>query len=303
MKRIIIKFFILLLVVTVLDITFGFIADKVFFKQDRKITYGFTEVDAEIVILGSSRAQKGYISSIIEDSLNVSCFNLGLDCMCIYYYYAMIKAILEHHKPKLIVIDLIEKDYQVHNEGRPEDLNKMMKPYYGKIDALTSVYDEFVPFRDRFMLYSSLYRYNNLIFDIIKCGIKSNDIFATKGYFAHHGVMLENNLHSNCFSDLNVADHKLELFSRIFDLCKNNNVKVVCIISPMYMELENKDDLFATLTTYIKNEGIEVYNYANDSTILSTHTNFIDFLHLNNNGAIKFTNIFIEEVLKPNLPN
>lgn len=91
MRNFLIKSAIFLALCSLLDFGLG----KIFGYLTVHATGGYTkrdnfisdEVDANILIFGSSRAAHHYVPSILSDSLGMSCYNCGLDGNGIIYGY------------------------------------------------------------------------------------------------------------------------------------------------------------------------------------------------------------------------
>ena len=73
------------------------------YKTDNFIS---DEVDANILIFGSSRAAHHYVPSILSDSLDMSCYNCGLDGNGIIYGYGKLKTITARYYPKIVILDI-----------------------------------------------------------------------------------------------------------------------------------------------------------------------------------------------------
>ena len=79
-----------------------------------KLKYLANEVDADIVLLGTSRCNFHYVPSILSDSIGMSVYNGGIDASnCIYAHYFVLNQILLHHTPKIICLELMTSDYAV----------------------------------------------------------------------------------------------------------------------------------------------------------------------------------------------
>ena len=70
-------------------------------NKAKKINQIVKSVDADVVLIGTSRCAFHYVPSIISDSLGMSVYNAGLDASeNIYSNYMVLSFILQHHTPK-----------------------------------------------------------------------------------------------------------------------------------------------------------------------------------------------------------
>lgn len=108
----------LLLIFTVLlDFAFGRLYEGLYFSEksrqnDRRI-HSVLGTHEDILIFGSSRALHHYNPKIIEDSLGMSCYNVGSGGQNIYYHLALLEATLERYTPKIAILELMSIDFEI----------------------------------------------------------------------------------------------------------------------------------------------------------------------------------------------
>ena len=61
---------------------------------------------ADILILGSSRANHSFDCKVLEDSLGMSCYNAGRDGQNMAYDAMVFFSYMERHKPKMVILDI-----------------------------------------------------------------------------------------------------------------------------------------------------------------------------------------------------
>jgi hypothetical protein len=133
---------ILLLCVIILDQLGGALLKKMYFAARTgpfaETTHTFTEMNADGIILGSSRGRRNYNPNILADSLGISMYNAGHDGQTIFYEQAIIRMALARYKPKLVVIDLNPEE-MYYREVHYDRLN-VLAPYYADYPEVRSIY-------------------------------------------------------------------------------------------------------------------------------------------------------------------
>ena len=97
MKKFLIKLTIFLGVLVLADVACGLVMDSLFVRAksgtSRRIAHIAEGTNEDILIFGSSRVVHHYISSIVEDSQGVSCYNCGLGSNGILLFYGFYQMI------------------------------------------------------------------------------------------------------------------------------------------------------------------------------------------------------------------
>ena len=115
---------------------------------------------ADVLVLGSSRANHHYVSSMFKDSLGLTCYNAGRDGHDILYATMVLRSFLERCTPKLVITDLNSSMM----DGSWIKSNKDMSCFYGASKAVTEILDKDVlKGFDHLKMMSNLYRYNNTL--------------------------------------------------------------------------------------------------------------------------------------------
>ena len=146
--------------------------------------YIANKLNDDIIIFGSSRAIHHYDPRIIEDSLDMTCYNCGNDGMGIILFYARYKQITERYIPKLILYD-VTSGFDI----QPGDNSKFLswsRPYYDQpgVDSIFWKIDHL----ERIKMISNMYRYNSKILQMVADNLTPLRI-DFKGYRPHTGIM------------------------------------------------------------------------------------------------------------------
>jgi len=119
--------------VVILDLVVGRILNHYYFTQrageEFRATYAIEKSNADIVIIGASRANHQYHPEIFENRLQMTCYNAGRDGSSMFYYYGILKAITSRYSPKLIILDF-SRDFEMKQNSY--DRLAMLAPYYEK---------------------------------------------------------------------------------------------------------------------------------------------------------------------------
>jgi hypothetical protein len=243
-----------------------------------------------IVILGTSRALHHYNSAIFEKTLGQKTINFGQDGCDVYFHYNMLKVLLDHDKPQLVILDI--KPGEFDNLPNTQTITQL----YPMLDKL-KVSDEDLkvvsPF-EKIKLLSCTYRFNNLIFETLnRSHGKPVDTATINGYEPLPADKKK-------FTPINYLDttffpETFGYFLKIVKLCKDNNVKLVVCTSPFNNNMVNDISLNKTKEVCEQN-GIQYLDYTNNKLVAFPHAQFRDAWHLNTIGADIFTADIIKRI-------
>ena len=143
-------------------------------KQDNFIS---DEVDANILIFGSSRAAHHYVPSILSDSLDMSCYNCGLDGNGIIYGYGKLKTITARYYPKIVILD-IQPTFDLFTNDNCKYLAPL-RPYY-QYPGVDSLFWDINP-SERWKMMSNSYRFNSKFLSILMDNLSDRAVSFDKG--------------------------------------------------------------------------------------------------------------------------
>jgi hypothetical protein len=259
------------------------------------------EIDAEVVIIGNSRADSHYNSEVISKNTRLKTFNLGESGSPINLLTAKWNAYLSNNKkPKLLIVDV---DYNFL--GNAENLYTKWQylPFFNKpeIKALRKTLkanyylDTYVP----------LYKYKGYQLKYFK-ELLANDVSGCEN-FKDGFVINKSSWKVTDWKNFNIRigkenvvyDFKSTYTKGIANLkevvlnCKKNNIEVCFIWSPQYKEVQSynsysRKKIDSVLNVVSKENNIKYFNFDKDSLVFSKD-NFYNHSHLNYNGANKFS--------------
>ena len=122
-----------------------------------------------------------------------------------------------------------------------------------------------------------------------------------KGYSPLYGLLdTTKNVSSNKDCSMVVDSLKLSYLGKMIELCKKNDITLVCMISPRYNfgdRIAEYDPAFSLC----ERKGVPVCDYLNDSNFVVHPELFQDAAHLNHKGAVIYTQLVVKDVLKNKL--
>ena len=249
-------------------------------------------VDADVLIMGSSRANYHYVSSILADSLNCSVFNCGLDGQGFSYSAAMIQSVLKRYSPKVIIIDIIPTLLQTKSTFG--ELNELY-PYYDHDTFIKEIIIE-DDTNNRYKMLSKMFRYNSKLGPIARnlvLGGYSNDngYVALSDYVSEHPELVHVK-----YKESGINKSQLELLMSCIQSCKEKNVTLILSISPRF-EKSNVNEIssYKYLKRLLVTHNIPLIDMDGNS-VINDSTMFRDFEHLNHKGAVAFTKAFSERL-------
>lgn len=293
MKKLILNLALFIVIIGFVDIICGecfkYLRKQANSGQTYKVEYISNVSEDDIIILGSSRASHHYIPSIIEDSLGLTCINAGeLGCGIIpaYVRYKMIR---ERHKPRLVLYEVTpEYDYLIDNDY--SSYLGSLRQYTNK-ECVKKVYLDFSDNLESLRVISNMYQNNSRIIMNLK-DLKSTSQ-KNKGYEPLYEVInteSQNNNQSTGHENKDLDSLKVEYLHKLIEDTRCDSVPLVFVISPLFgrCNLPSEYKFIEQLCNELK---LPLINNFNCSAISDKKEYFQDLEHLNNNGAIFYSEI------------
>lgn len=271
----------------IIDIFNGIISEKYF----HNISYGIygsinesLKSDAEILILGSSRAMHHYNPKTLSDSLGLSCYNSGLGGYGIFLNYAVLRERIKKHLPKIVILDL-SPNVIVDNKS------------YTKLNVLLPYFNKYSSFRDiicldpkfsKLELNSNLYIYNSTLYEFarnnfVKKGKNNN------GYIPKKGQLNILNFKPFFLRKETIDKNKILYLNKIISLCKTNNIELIGIVSPTFLKFDQENRIINQLKNIFEENEIDFFDFSSYTKLYSNSRYFYDQIHMNNLGSDLFT--------------
>ena len=311
MKKDITRFGTALLIVigalTVVDVVFGLVTDKVLARLPDyniengrlvKENYRLHRMEAEIVIVGSSRGAHHYVTSQLNDSIDrylgrhYTMYNAAIGGKFANSNSCAAEVIASRYRPKLVIFDMPE------NQLRSDDLSDFEQdaPFYRQ-DSIVRRYFNSIGMKERIVKQSSMVRYNGMLLNLAASFFRKVPL--NDGYEPLHGTTIDTTRLASSpepIGDKRLYPYSEKNFVNVLKRYKDEGIPLIVACSPRF---RTRDDNLQ-LTRLCADNGtpfIEIYNdeYFNHHPEL-----FRDVSHLNDEGAHQFTARFFK-ALKPYL--
>lgn len=254
------------------------------------------KLNADILIYGSSRAWVHFDPKIIEDTLQLSTYNLGVDGNTFNMQYLRHQLALKHNKkPKLIIhsVDattlqkgyffnseqilpymLWDNDFQKNTIGYRRysllDYNLPLLRYYGETAAISSALK-------------------------LSFSTQDNDKERIKGYQGQDRTW--NNDFDNAKKimtsyEVKIDEDLVKQFDNYINECKNNDIEVVLVYAPVYLDgqvfIQNQDAVIEMYERFAENYNIKFLDFTKDE-ICHDKDYFYNATHMNVKGSERFS--------------
>lgn len=286
-KKVLIGLVSIIVLLVVADWAVGTWSEKMYYNSKygifRRQIYCMLESQDELLIMGSSRANHQYVTSIFEDTLGMKAYNAGSEGMCIYYQYAILSSYVDRLAfPKLVVLDVQDLDI-IPSSGATFTLDAALDrlaPHYGQFDGVDSLF-ALQDWKDRIKLLSKTYRYNSKLVQTIKCNYLPEP--EDKGYEVVKGKLPDDvEFETEASDETDFEPLKVEYMQKFIDLCKDNNIPLLLVYSPIFRNGESP--AMKKIAEMAKASGVPFWDYSNEPTIIKRE-NFRDKMHLHDEGA------------------
>ena len=310
MKKFLVKLFLFIAPIFLLSYFFD-----VFISKNLKNSNRFAEkeyptwnaiyegnVNSDLLIFGSSRAWVHIDPSMITDGLGISAYNLGIDGHNFWLQNLRYRELLKHNKkPKFIIFSL---DYITLMKNKDLYNSEQFLPYmlWNKdIKDATISYSGFsaIDYEIPLIRY---YGNHDAIENSLRyfTGHLSNPITRIRGYQGREEKW--NSDFDVAKASMKCLEIKLDkptivLFENFLKECKFNNIKIIFVYTPEYIEgqkfVSNRSQIMELYKKYSKQYQIPFYDFSNDS-ISFQKKYFYNASHMNKIGSQLFTKKLID---------
>jgi len=294
---------IVFMAIFIADRGIGALMKSLYFRQQSGdgylINYAIDSTEADIVVLGSSRAKHSYVPGVFFDSLRMTCYNAGRDgTNHVLFNYAQFKLITKRHKPDVIIFDIRPEDLAYYSDEY--DMLAPLLPFYRTHPEIRDLTNQRSPF-EKMKHISHIYPFNSMIFQVIMGNLEFNKKRKqhSNGFVPYHGSKLTGTTADTVYvSDSGTDEYKIKLVNEMMETCLSSNIKLIFVYSPTwnYSGQNRYDTLFAKL---VESRSVKYYNMSNMPVFMENPGYFYDRTHLNEEGATIFSTMLARELMNP----
>ena len=251
----------------------------------------------DVAIIGASQVNTQYVTRMLADSLGLKMYSYTQNQHNIWKHYIWLNLMVHESKylPRLIIKE-VERD-DVHRSTNPANIRAYQ--YYGLLnydDSVAPVVHDFDVDKTSWMManISNLYRYNRVMMSMIY-NLSHGTIFDEENLGFQGTSLLEYKapLDTNRLDATAAIDpKKIDYNRRFIRLCKHNNIKLLYVNAPLYMEAPNQVWL-DTLSNILKEENVPFLDFDRDPTFHKLFIKHPEWYynpnHLNPKGAEQYT--------------
>ena len=294
MKKFIFKIIIIFTIVAIFDYFFGVVmghvVNNINVGGQGRDNYICNVAEEDILVFGSSRAVHHYNSTILEDSLGMSCYNCGEEANGFILSYGRLLMALERHCPKVIIQD-ITAEFDLHKNDNHKYLG-WLKTRYERA-GVSEIFDA-IDKTESYKMKSQIYRYNSKFLQNIFVYLTSvSTDMGIKGYRPINEPFDSMKIvKTEKPDDKEIDSLKIEFIHRYLELAQNS--KIYFVVSPIWYGMDSEE--IAPIAQICKERNIPLFDFSNNPKYVHNDEYFKDGTHLNAFGADEFTKDLIKEI-------
>ncbi len=292
--RIIVFILFVLFLLVILDI---FVSNRLRNNIDRRfITWTAIiqgDINADLLIVGSSRAREHFSPMILDSILNLNSYNLGMGGSTFnrqwerYQIYS-----LYNTKPQIIIQNIDFFSTLVYRFGYERE---QYFPYFSNVDVMDIVQEPFYWYE--YLPFCRYYGHNSLLKNSFQTDIITDSIY--KGFqsypYQYDGIELAK-IDSFFFE---YDEEVKELFEHYVAKVTSDSIKLVFVYTPLYIDginkIKNLDQCYKIFNDIAVNYNVPILDYTYSKISYDT-TYFRNASHLNRKGAELFSTMLANDL-------
>jgi hypothetical protein len=256
-------------------------------------------INADIVISGSSRALTHYDSRVIEQRTGRTTFNIGLNGSQTDMQLARLKTYLAHNRKPLLLIHNLDLFSFETTHGGVYDPGQF-QPYLNE----PAIYDALAQIDPDIWKAKYLPLYGYAVVDLrLTWTLGLRAAFGFTPREDRYDGFAPRDAHWSEDFDRFKATHPggvrfesepegIRAMRKLLDLCRQNGIRLLLVYSPEFIEMQrittNREEIFARFAQLATESGAMVWDYSHSSISLHRE-NFYNSQHLNARGAFAFS--------------
>lgn len=257
------------------------------------------ELNKDIIVFGSSQGARNIIARQIEDSLNISTYNLSYPGSDIEFHNFLLKSLIKFNKtPKMVLLVVDDK-----TELLPSNILKFRYDRLYPLSINNYINNEMIKrgqknFISNFLVLSRINRSN---FDIRE---KKFNPLDTIQYCGSMPISFQrknyewNFIDSISYNQEQELPEKVDAFLSFHKLCSDNNIKLVLIFPP---NIKTLNPYFEKRMRELSNKKTSFFKYDTSKSMYKEKSYYYDNWHLQRHGAAIFTEEIIEKLTEISL--
>lgn len=257
------------------------------------------KVDAEVLIIGSSKASRHYVASLLSDSLGISVYNCGQDGCFFLYQNCILNMVLDRYHPKMILWDIQPNLFDGSTDNAKEYQNvRNFSPYYHEGNQWVVSYVKSQSKNTWMKMQSEMFGYNskllNYLFPLFSSSSKETFGYIPLPNYGYSFPKLEKDAIVEHYVR---ATDKLDLLSSTIERCNTLGIQLKLFISPEYrIKSEAYQSEARDIKKVASSLGVDCYDYSSFPLFMNDSTLFKDVSHLNDKGARLYTNLVLSKI-------
>lgn len=237
---------------------------------------------------------------IIEDSLGVSCYNCGEERNGVVLAYGRLKMLTDRYLPKLMLYEVTPR----FDFGTTDPNNKYLgylRSYYNK-EGIKEIFKDFDDDLSCVKMLSKMYQNTGrLLPDLLDNTISRDNNLGYAPLYGKIDISKSKTTNGNS-TEIRVDSLKLSYVEKIIQLCQSQDIPLLFMVSPSVGLSENVSSYEPEIALCEK-YGVTCYNSLEFPPIADNAGCFQDHSHLNNEGAIAYTQMLVKEILNKHISN
>lgn len=254
-----------------------------------RVNRGINHTQADILVIGASRAKYHIIPEIITNATHKSCYNIGRDNGTIYSEFGILKCVLKRYHPKLIILEISPEDL-CHYQYEMDEIAQLL-PYYNHNPELRPILLLRGPF-ERFKLLSKTYPFNSTLYQIIAANHSGSKSTSNQNGFVPLPALISMNAdeipQQRIYPTSGINAQKVAFLDSVITIAKRDHVPLLFMQSPFLLPKQSSTE-YSMLSLIAKKNAIPFWDYSNDTMFINKPEFFFDQIHLNERGARLFT--------------